>query len=182
MGIFGKKDTDCCRCPFFLLITQGVDGVELAGLHGRCQTEHDADEHGEHHRDEAGAAADCHGGTHDAREHIGKADAAAYPQYTAQRGQHGSLGEELPQDALLLGADGDLQADFPGALGHGDQHDVHHADAADDKGDGGDPDELAVGTFGQALQIAGLLQQVIRLIGVGVGVDLGLVQRQPLRH
>ena len=37
---------------------------------------------------------------------------------------------------VLRGADGFADADFAGALGDGDQHDVHHADAADHEADG----------------------------------------------
>ena len=41
--------------------------------------------------------------------------------------------QKLDEDVVALGADGFAHADFAGALGDGDQHDVHHADAADDE-------------------------------------------------
>ena len=48
------------------------------------------------------------------------------------------LEQELRQDALRLGPQGLADADLPGPLGHGDQHDVHDADAGHDQGDDAD--------------------------------------------
>ncbi len=42
----------------------------------------------------------------------------------------------MDEDIGALGADGFANADFAGSLGHGDQHDVHHTDAAYDQADG----------------------------------------------
>jgi hypothetical protein len=53
------------------------------------------------------------------------------------------LGGELGEDGLLGGADGLADADFAGALGDRDQHDVHDADAADHEADAGDGDHEA---------------------------------------
>ena len=46
--------------------------------------------------------------------------------------------QKLIQDLAMRGADGFADADFAGALFHGDQHDVHDADAADEQRDEGD--------------------------------------------
>ena len=43
-----------------------------------------------------------------------------------------SFDQELGEDVVALGADGFADADLAGAFGDGDEHDVHHADAAYD--------------------------------------------------
>src|SRR5208282_2633929 len=48
----------------------------------------------------------------------------------AYTGEGHGLQEELPGNVLALGANGLAQADFAGAFGDADQHDVHHAHAA----------------------------------------------------
>src|SRR5208337_4153137 len=55
---------------------------------------------------------------------------------TAHAGEGHGLQEELPGDVLALGANGLAQADFAGALGDADEHDVHHAHAADQQPNG----------------------------------------------
>jgi hypothetical protein len=55
----------------------------------------------------------------------------------ADHRQHHRFGEELAQDVALAGAGGHADADFAGALAHGHQHDVHHADAAHQQRDRG---------------------------------------------
>ncbi len=44
----------------------------------------------------------------------------------------------MEEDVAGGGADGFADADFVGAFGDGDEHDVHDADAADDEGDASD--------------------------------------------
>ena len=90
------------------------------------------------------------------------ANAGGHAQNAPKAGEHRRLGEELPQDAALLGADGLFQANLPGALGDGYQHDVHHADAAHQQGDAGNPHQLLVGGVGELLQLLGLLEHVLR--------------------
>ena len=58
-----------------------------------------------------------------------------------------------------------FESDLVRSLRHGDQHDVHDADSADQKSNAGDPNQQAVGTVGQFLLIASFLQKVLRLIG-----------------
>src|SRR5271155_1108365 len=41
--------------------------------------------------------------------------------------------EKLDEDVVALGADGFAHADFTGAFGYGDEHDVHYADAANNQ-------------------------------------------------
>ena len=54
---------------------------------------------------------------------------------TAEGGKHHGLHQELQQHFALQGADGQTDADLPGAFGHRDQHDVHDADAAHQQAD-----------------------------------------------
>ena len=48
------------------------------------------------------------------------------------------LGQELPEDVAPPRPDREPDADLARALGHGHEHDVHDADAADQQGDAGD--------------------------------------------
>src|SRR5439155_11715167 len=48
-----------------------------------------------------------------------------------------SLDQELQKDVAAFCADGFADADFPRTLRDADEHDVHHADAADEQTDGG---------------------------------------------
>src|SRR5699024_2153009 len=59
-------------------------------------------------------------------------------EQSADAADHGCFNQKLDNDASALGADGLADADLPGALGDGDQHNVHNADAAHQQGDGGD--------------------------------------------
>ena len=60
------------------------------------------------------------------------------PEQAADAGEHDRLDQELLGDVAPLGAQGAADADLAGPLGHGRQHDVHDADAADQQRDGGD--------------------------------------------
>ena len=62
---------------------------------------------------------------------------------SADQRDDGGLGEELAADVVGGGAEGFADADLAGALGDGDEHDVHDADAAErerEQGDGGEED------------------------------------------
>jgi len=52
-----------------------------------------------------------------------------------------AFGEELQHDVAAARAQGFLHADLAGALLHGDQHDVHEADAGDAQGERADQRE-----------------------------------------
>src|ERR1041385_1960412 len=88
--------------------------------------------HGQAGRTIAGAAFhELFGNDMDGPRH-GSAQTNSYS--SAGAGTRGGLDEELGEDVLLLGANGLADADLPGALGYGDQHDVHNPDAADQEG------------------------------------------------
>ena len=59
-----------------------------------------------------------------------------------QREQHG-FDQELGEDRAALRPDRLPDADLAGALGDGDEHDVHHPDPADEQRDRGDRAERA---------------------------------------
>ena len=65
-------------------------------------------------------------------------DAGRNAARAAQQAHEQRLDEELHQDVLPAGADGLADADLARPLGHGDDHDVHDADAADHQRDAGD--------------------------------------------
>ena len=52
------------------------------------------------------------------------------PEQPPDQRQRGGLHQELPQDLAPGGAERLAEADLPGAVGHRDHHDGHHADAA----------------------------------------------------
>jgi hypothetical protein len=49
--------------------------------------------------------------------------------------QHGGFDKELLKDGTASSAEGFTDADLSGPLGDGDQHDIQHADIADDQRD-----------------------------------------------
>jgi hypothetical protein len=53
----------------------------------------------------------------------------------------------------LLGPDGAADTDLLGPLGHGDEHDVHDADAGRDQGDGGDDGGPDAEVLGEAAEL-----------------------------
>ena len=65
----------------------------------------------------------------------------------------------MPGDVPPLGAQSPADADFPGPLRHGRQHDIHDADAADDQRHGSDSPQHQ---GKNALGLLGFFQQVQR--------------------
>ncbi len=61
-----------------------------------------------------------------------------HAEQSAQQAEQDRLDEELPEDVGAARADRFADADLAGAFGHRHQHDVHHADAADEQRDRGD--------------------------------------------
>ena len=66
---------------------------------------------------------------HGRHEHAGADSEGESRDATYQR-EHCRLREELPQDVALGRAHGLARTNLPGALGDGNQHDIHHADPA----------------------------------------------------
>lgn len=57
---------------------------------------------------------------------------------SANRTEGYGFDEELQQDIAALGTNGLPHTNFAGPLGHGDQHDIHDADATDEQSHGSD--------------------------------------------
>ena len=74
------------------------------------------------------------GGVDDRGQDRGDRDA----DQAADQADGDRLEQELAEDAVALGADRLADADLARALGDRDEHDVHHADAADEERDAGD--------------------------------------------
>ena len=93
---------------------------------------------------------------------------AAMPKMPADAADHAGLDQKLGDNAFALCADGLADTDLPGALGHGDQHDVHDPDAAAHRqGDGGDAAQEAL------LHLVLFFHALLDLVG-GVGVAVAL--------
>ncbi len=104
---------------------------------------------------------------HAGGQQIAQSDA----QQPADGGGGPRLDDELAADVLPLGPQGFADADLPGALGDGDQHDVHNADAAHQQGDGGDGHQHADGHAHHGVDEVGLLLHGLGEIGVRVPLE-----------
>ena len=124
----------------------------------------------------------------------GGGDAEDHPGGTAGHGEQDGFGEELGADVAFGGAQGAAQPDLRPAFQHGDDHDVGHADGADQQRDRAEAEEqhvegaLGVGLGGERgrglgdVDLLGLLrvglggEQAVhpgRLAGDGADVDRG---------
>jgi len=85
---------------------------------------------------------------------------------------HGRQGDrlqrELQQDVAFAGADGLAYADFPGALGDRDQHDIHHPDAAHDQAYAGDSEHK--NKYCSSYLVPHIYQRILREDGEIVGL------------
>jgi len=88
---------------------------------------------------------------------------------TAHR-QHDRLDQELHGNMPALGAQRPADADLPRPLGHGGQHDVHNADAADQQRDGGNGSQHDVEDALGLLRLTQELQGHNRLV-IGLPVE-----------
>src|ERR1051325_10397145 len=118
-----------------LFIPQRLDRMQGGGFAGRIDAKEQPyasrDRHGSNYRRRV------HDGfpTGDRGQNGGRTDADADADETAKKRDDRGLDEELHQDVARRCADSFADADLAGALGDGDQHDVHDADAADDERD-----------------------------------------------
>ena len=132
------------------IVTQGVDGVQLGRLVGGEIAEQDAHRHGdaEGHTDAASRGhsheAVVAGAQHqsdDIGQHVGHEDAQYDADGTADGGGSAGLNDELAADVPAFGTQGFSDADLPGPLRDGHQHDIHDTDAAHQQADGRDEDQ-----------------------------------------
>src|SRR5947209_1386270 len=132
-----------------LFITERLDGVEPRGFPRRPRPEDEPDD---------GRGPEAHADRpqrhvgRDRRETVDEV-AGGLAEDEAGRAADGrqycGLDEELRQDVDAGGADGLADADLFGALGDGDEHDVHHADAPDEERHAGDGDQHEGGCAGE---------------------------------
>ncbi len=92
------------------------------------------------------------------------------PSSAADFAEHDGLHDELRHDVALLRADRAADADLAGALGDGDEHDVHDADARGEQRDGADEREADAHGEGDLLElldhrVAGEDLEVVLLAG-----------------
>src|SRR5215210_4713210 len=110
-------------------LERGVDAREQPDAARDADRQHDVDERHRHRpADEDG----------DEPRHPDRQQEA---EDAAARRQERRLDEELQKHLLARRAQSLAQPDLEGALGHRDEHDVHHDDAADEERDGRDGDD-----------------------------------------
>ena len=151
-------------------MAQGIDGIEAGGAAGGHEAEEDADGSGEDEGDDVDLRikqkwrADDFGEGH--AEGVGEGDA----DDAADAGEGDGLDEELQQDLPRTGTDGKADADLAGALGDGDEHDIHDAYAADEQAHAGHGTEQGGHHLGAGADDIGELEgiedvEVIFLVG-----------------
>ena len=129
------------RARMALCVTQRLDRFAGRGLVRRVIAEEETDCGREQHRNSN------HDGMEDGRharpdgEDLRCAHAERDACSPADRTQHDGFGQELLKNIRALRADRPAYPDLSSPLHHGDEHDVHDADAADEQGDGSDDHE-----------------------------------------
>src|SRR5260221_11338114 len=124
--------------PQTLLVAEGFDRVEAGGLPGGIDGEADADHGAENERGDDPEKGELCGHVraifHQHRKERTERDA----ENAADGAESDSLNEELQKDVAAFCADGFADADFPRTFRNADEHDIHHADAADEQAYRGD--------------------------------------------
>src|ERR1035438_5286290 len=163
----GVVETRLAASPrrVFLLIAKGFDGVEVGGANGRDHTADQSDGGEDEDGYQQGGGVDGeadvarfgvfgHGAVerqsaHGKSDSVGEDDA----EESTDEGDGERLGQKLEEDVTASGAQRFLYADFARALGDGDEHDVHQANAADAKGEGADEAEQDLEAEGDDLEM-----------------------------
>src|SRR5436190_5120200 len=117
-----------------LLVTQGVDRIEVGGFKGGEKAEDHAD-HGTYGKSNYnGLTGDEGRKSGELGEQGSKPVTRTNPKCAPDDTQKYRLYEKLPQHIPGTSPHGQADADFAGALGDTDEHDVHDTDAADNEG------------------------------------------------
>ncbi len=124
--------------PGSLLVVQGVDGVEQGRLVGGIETEEEPYEAGKAEGHEDGQRGNDGRPTGQGRKDLRPRNADDDAGHAADEGERQRLDDELQPDIPGLGPHGHADADLPGPFRHGDEHDVHDADAPHQQRDGCD--------------------------------------------
>ena len=115
----------------------------MGGFHGGVEAENEANEDGDAEGDGEDLPGDEGVERGDEAEEEGEEIAEEEAHEAADDGKDEGFDEELEADVARGGADSFTDADFVGAFGDGDEHNVHDADAADDEGNASDEREDA---------------------------------------
>lgn len=121
------------------IASQGFYRVQLCRIAGGKEAENNTDQGGAGEGHNNGARREDH--LEVGAQQIEKSadpEGEHDPHEAADKADHDSLDQELGEDVAAARADGHTNADLLGAFGHGYQHDIHHANAADDQRDHGD--------------------------------------------
>src|SRR5688572_23849677 len=121
---------------FVLLVAEGFDGIEVGGFNGGVGAEDDADEGADEEAKNGPVDGDFGGHFEEIGSDIAGGDAYDDADDAADFAEDDGFEDELCHDVALFGADGAADANLAGALGDGDEHDVHDADAGSEEGDG----------------------------------------------
>src|ERR1019366_5456689 len=118
-----------------LFVAQTFDGVELGGADGGEGAEQDSDERRDDDGNDGGEAGD--GDAVFRKEADGEWDGESDDDAddAADEGDEDGLGEELEANLAVGGAHGFADADLANAGADSGEHDVHDADAANQKND-----------------------------------------------
>jgi hypothetical protein len=118
-----------------LLVSQGLDRVEIGGLSRRVIAKADPDQSGEEYREQYGAWADGRRPPRETRDERGCSDPEHDSDEPPGDGKRYRLNQKLSQNVAHLRADGLAQSNFSRPLTDRHQHDIHNADAAHDQRD-----------------------------------------------
>src|SRR5664280_3678222 len=113
-----------------LLVPEGFDRVEAAGLESGIEAEGNPDERRKKERERDGAGLDGHGPAGEARDDALDAEAYRDARRAARQGERERLHQKLRLDVPAPRADRHAHADLARPLRHRDQHDVHDPDAS----------------------------------------------------
>src|SRR5262245_56527145 len=124
-----------------LFVPKTLDWVEVGGLLRGPDAEDESDKDRDGHPAHDGPERDRGGELgQEEQDHVADHEGEDHAQDTAEGSQRHGLEQELADDVAFAGADGLADADLAGAFGDADEHDVHHADAADQQAHGRDGD------------------------------------------
>ena len=112
-------------------MSQRINRVQLRRPTCGGVTKQHADHGGEGEGDHVDLCVEVEGHLDDLREAVAEPQSDQNAHDAADAGQRDGFDEKLQQHLARGGADGEADADLVRALGHGDEHDVHDADAAD---------------------------------------------------
>ena len=129
-GRFSEKIGSVSYPEKRLFVAQCVDGVEHRGFLGRVPSEEDACKGADGERKENAPGLDIDRECREDIDEYGGAHADEDADHAARDADQDRFDQELRQNIAPFGSDTHAQADFPGAFGHRDIHDVHDADAA----------------------------------------------------